>query len=71
MGPLGAAGGRPPMPDLATWESCEVIKKSMTKCVNEKQGTFFCKEIVDKFDKLCKTDEEKEDEKKEDEKKEE
>ena len=51
-------------------ESCEVIKKSMTKCVNEKQGTFFCKEIVDKFDKLCKTDEEKEDEKKEDEKKE-
>lgn len=39
---------------------CEKITKEMRECVSKNKGTQPCRELVDKFDKLCKKEEEKE-----------
>jgi hypothetical protein len=37
---------------------CEKITKEMRECVTESKGTLPCRELVDKFDKLCKKEQE-------------
>ena len=33
---------------------CKNLKKEMLKCVKDKDGTYQCKELVEKWDKECK-----------------
>jgi hypothetical protein len=39
---------------------CEKLLKEMRECVAKNKGTQPCREIVDRFDKVCKKEQEKE-----------